>query len=56
VTGDFREEGAQAGWWLHGDSAADLERLARHVWRCGELSETLEAGTDAGKEVLSRLR
>jgi hypothetical protein len=56
VSEDYREEGAQADWFLNADDAGALEQLARHVWRWGELHRTLEAGTQTGKDVLGRLR
>jgi hypothetical protein len=45
-----------ADWRLFADTPAGLEALARRVWGCGTLRQTLEAATPAGQEVLARLR
>jgi hypothetical protein len=43
ITEDHREQGAAAAWWLHADSAEELDQLQRHVWRWGRLAETLRS-------------
>jgi hypothetical protein len=53
---DYRAEGARSSWWLHADTPGELERLARHVRRWGELERTLAAKTEQGRAVLGRLR
>jgi hypothetical protein len=56
ITEDYRQEGARSSWWLQADNVEELERLARHVWRWGNLKWNLTAHQGHGPEVLRRLR
>jgi hypothetical protein len=56
VSEDHRAAKAAASWWLHAGDEAQLEALARHLWRWGTLEKTLSSPTEVGKAVLGRLR
>jgi hypothetical protein len=50
------EEGGVSAWWLHADAEEELYRLAKQVWWCCDLRDTLRAWTEIAQTVLERLR
>ena len=49
-------DGGESVWVLEADGEEELMRLARRVWNCGRLRETLDSAHPVGRRVLELLR
>lgn len=45
-----------ADWFLYANSAEQMERLIRSVWKCGNLASTLYGNDEAAERALARVR